>query len=116
MRIMLKRVYEEPSESDGFRVLVDRVWPRGISRDHAAVDLWAKDAAPSTELRKWFGHDPSKWKEFQKRYRAELAVHGQALKALRDAVRGRDTVTLVYGARDEEHNQALILRDVLLGK
>lgn len=116
MQIAVKRVYEAPSEGDGFRVLVDRVWPRGMSREHAAVDLWAKDVAPTTELRKWFGHDPAKWKEFQKQYRAELALGGQALEDLRDAVRGRAKVTLVYGAKDQDHNQALVLRDVLLGK
>ena len=116
MELAVKRVYEAPSANDGFRVLVDRIWPRGLSKEHAAVDLWAKDAAPSTDLRKWFAHDPAKWAEFQKRYRMELAAGGAALKELREAIRGKAVVTLVYGAKDEEHNQAIVLRDVLSGK
>jgi uncharacterized protein YeaO (DUF488 family) len=110
--IKLKRVYEEPSPNDGLRVLVDRLWPRGLTKERAAVDLWLKDVAPSTELRKWFGHDPAKWKQFQVRYRKELQEKKDALQSLKQKSKGH-TVTLVYGARDEEHNEALVLKRLL---
>ena len=110
--IKLKRVYENPSAEDGLRVLVDRLWPRGLTKERAAVDLWMKDEAPSTELRKWFGHDPAKWKQFQLRYRKELQEKKEFLQELKRKSKGH-TVTLVYGARDEEHNEALILREIL---
>ncbi len=113
--IQAKRVYEAPSRTDGLRVLVDRLWPRGLTKEHAAVDLWLKDVAPSTELRKWFGHDPSKWRQFQARYREELRKKKDALAILRRDSKQR-TVTLVYGARDEEHNAALVLKQVLEGR
>lgn len=113
--IRLKRVYEEPSRDDGFRVLVDRLWPRGLTKERAALDLWLKDVAPSTELRKWFGHDPAKWKGFQARYRKELTGRKDALELLRHKAR-EQTVTLLYGARDEEHNEALVLEEVLEGR
>ena len=113
MSISLKRAYEPATEADGMRVLVDRLWPRGITKAKAAIDLWVKDLAPSTELRKWFGHDPEKWDEFQERYRAELSAN-PALSELRALSRQRD-VTLVYGAKDELHNQALVLKEVLDG-
>ncbi len=113
--IQAKRVYEAPSRTDGLRVLVDRLWPRGLTKEHAAVDLWLKDVAPSTELRKWFGHDPSKWRRFQARYREELRKKKDALVILRRDSKQR-TVTLVYGARDEEHNAALVLKQVLEGR
>jgi uncharacterized protein YeaO (DUF488 family) len=112
--IQLKRVYEKPSKKDGWRVLVDRLWPRGLTKQRAAVDLWLKDVAPSTELRQWFGHDPAKWKEFQTRYRKELKGKKDALKLLKEKCQ-QHTVTLVYGARDEEHNEALVLKSVLDG-
>ncbi len=112
--IHMKRVYEEPSKKDGMRVLVDRLWPRGLTKERAAVDLWLKDVAPSTELRKWFGHDPAKWKEFQARYRKELREKKDALSLLKQKSNER-TVTLVYGARDEEHNEALVLKEILQG-
>ena len=111
----LKRVYEEPSPQDGFRVLVERLWPRGLSKDRARVDLWLKDVAPSTELRKWFGHDPAKWKEFQERYIAELTelqTKTDALRLLKEKAR-EGVVTLVYAAHDEEHNSALVLKQFL---
>ena len=114
MKIAIKRVYEPALEEDGFRVLVDRVWPRGMSKEHARVDLWAKDAAPSTALRKWFGHDPAKWEEFQKRYLQELSADACPLETLRGLIHGQKKVTLVYGAKDEEHNQAVVLRDYLI--
>ncbi len=110
--IELKRVYEEPSPTDGLRVLVDRLWPRGLTKERAAVDLWLKEVAPSTELRKWFGHDPAKWEEFQARYREELREKKDALALLKEKSKGH-TVTLVYGARDEEHNEALVLKRIL---
>jgi uncharacterized protein YeaO (DUF488 family) len=110
--IKLKRAYEDASRHDGFRILVERLWPRGVSKEEAHLDLWLKDVAPSTKLRKWFGHDPEKWPEFQKRYRAELKDQKDALKLLRAKARA-GTVTLVYGARDEEHNGALVLKKVL---
>jgi uncharacterized protein YeaO (DUF488 family) len=113
--IRVKRVYEKPSRDDGFRVLVDRLWPRGVTKERAALSLWLKDVAPSAELRKWFGHDPARWKGFQARYRKELAGRKDALKLLRRKARER-TVTLLYGARDEEHNEARVLKKVLEGR
>jgi uncharacterized protein YeaO (DUF488 family) len=113
--IHLKRVYEERSPQDGVRILVDRLWPRGLTKERAAVDLWLKDVAPSTELRKWFGHDPAKWKEFQVRYRKELRKKKDALKLLRQKSE-EHTVTLVYAALDEEHNAALVLKKLLAGR
>jgi uncharacterized protein YeaO (DUF488 family) len=110
--IQLKRVYEDPSPEDGVRILVDRLWPRGLTKQRAAVDLWLKDVAPSTELRKWFAHDPAKWKEFQVRYRKELREKKDILQQLKQRSSGH-TVTLVYGARDEEHNEALVLKKLL---
>jgi uncharacterized protein YeaO (DUF488 family) len=113
--IQLKRVYETPSRKDGWRVLVDRLWPRGLTKERAAVDLWLKDVAPSTELRQWFGHDPAKWKGFQARYRKELKQKKDALKLLKQKSKER-AVTLVYGARDKDHNEALVLKSVLDGR
>jgi uncharacterized protein YeaO (DUF488 family) len=110
--LRLKRVYEAPADVDGLRVLVDRVWPRGLSKDKARIDHWLKDVAPSTALRKWFGHDPARWTEFRRRYRAELAKNPGALKALRAVIRGQ-RATLLYGARDEAHNQAVVLAELL---
>lgn len=110
--IKLKRVYEAPSPEDGLRVLVDRLWPRGLTKERAAVDVWAKDLAPSTELRKWFGHDPGKWSEFQTRYRKELHEKKDALHELEQQAKGK-AVTLVYGARDEQHNEAVVLKKIL---
>ena len=111
-RIQIKRVYETPDASDGFRVLVDRLWPRGVAKERAALDLWMKDIAPSTELRRWFGHDPKRWTEFQTRYRAELKEHETDLAELRSRAR-KGTVTLLFGARDTEHNEAVVLKNVL---
>ena len=113
--IQLKRVYEKPSRKDGVRILVDRLWPRGLTKERAAVNLWLKDVAPSTELRKWFAHDPAKWKEFQVRYRKELREKKDALELLKEKSQDR-TVTLVYGARDEQHNEALVLRKIVEGR
>lgn len=110
--IRLKRVYEKPSRQDGFRILVDRLWPRGLTKEHASVDLWVKEVAPSTELRQWFGHDPAKWRQFERRYRRELREQKPSLELLKQKSRGH-TVTLVYGARDEDHNEAVVLKAVL---
>lgn len=112
--IRLKRAYEPASPDDGVRILVDRLWPRGISKEKAAIDDWMKAVAPSTALRKWFGHDPAKWDGFVQRYRAELAEKGQALDDLHRLAQ-KGVVTLVYGARDMQHNEAVVLRDVLCG-
>jgi uncharacterized protein YeaO (DUF488 family) len=112
--IALKRVYEPPCPEDGLRVLVERLWPRGLSKERAAVDLWLKDVAPSPELRKWFGHDPARWEQFQDRYRRELLEKKDAVRLLRQKAK-EGTVTLVYAARDEEHNGALVLKGFLRG-
>ena len=112
MSIAIKRVYEPVSPRDGCRILVDRLWPRGLSKQRAAVDLWLKAIAPSTELRRWFGHDPAKWTEFRRKYRAELATHPAELQQIRALAKQR-RVTLVYGARDTEHNQAVVLLEYL---
>lgn len=115
MKVHLKRVYEEPSKDDGFRILVDRLWPRGKSKEKAAVDLWLKEIAPTDELRKWFGHDPKKWEDFHKKYTAELKKNTEAVKQLKAQVKKGKT-TIVYGAKDEEHNQAVVIRDYLKNK
>jgi uncharacterized protein YeaO (DUF488 family) len=111
MKINLKRVYEKPTKEDGLRVLVDRLWPRGLTKQKAKIDLWLKDIAPSTELRKWFGHDPEKWKEFRKRYQKELKENKEQIEILKGQQQ-KGTVTLVYGARDEEHNEAIVLKEL----
>ena len=114
-RIALKRAYEEADANDGTRVLVDRLWPRGLSKERARVDAWLKEVAPSDELRQWFGHDPDKFAEFRKRYEAELASESgkEAMTKLRELVK-RGHVTLLFAARDMEHNNAVVLRDVLM--
>lgn len=111
MSISLKRVYEPLAKTDGVRVLVDRLWPRGVTKPKANIDHWVKDLAPSTELRKWFGHDPEKWSEFQKKYRAELKDN-PALSEIRTLSR-QGNITLIYAAKDELHNHALVLKQVL---
>ena len=113
MDIKLKRVYEEPAKGDGKRILVDRLWPRGLTKEKAAVDMWLKEIAPSTDLRKWFGHDPAKWNEFQKRYIKELDANPEPVNTIKDLAK-KGTVTLLYGARDEEHNDAVVLLDYLV--
>jgi uncharacterized protein YeaO (DUF488 family) len=110
--IRVKRIYEPPAPDDGRRVLVDRIWPRGVSRGAAAIDLWCKEAAPTPELRRWFAHDPAKWPEFQKRYRGELAKSA-ALPDLRRMVRSEPKITLLFAAKDVAHNNAVVLRDML---
>lgn len=111
--IRIKRAYDPPSDDDGVRVLIDRLWPRGIKKESLAVDQWAKELAPSTALRQWFGHDPARWQEFRQRYAAELHPHAELLDTLRTLAR-KGSVTLVYGAHDEAHNNAVALREFLL--
>lgn len=115
IHIQLKRAYEKPSLDDGIRILVDRLWPRGLTKKAAAVDKWAKEVAPSTQLRKWFAHDPEHWREFRRRYTAELQEHAEKLEEVRRLAR-ENQITLVYGARDEVRNGAAVLREVLIGK
>lgn len=107
--LKIKRVYEAPADDDGYRVLIDRLWPRGLSKETARIDLWLKELAPSTELRKWFAHDPEKWDAFRERYFAELESQDEVLDALRAQMR-RGRVTLLYGAKDEQHNNAVALQ------
>lgn len=113
-RLKLKRAYAPPARGDGLRILVDRLWPRGLKKDSAALDDWIKEVAPSPGLRQWFGHDPERWSEFRRRYTAELRAQTDALERIRALARKRP-VTLIYAARDEAHNHALVLRDALLG-
>jgi uncharacterized protein YeaO (DUF488 family) len=112
MGIAIKRVYEAPAEGDGYRVLIDRLWPRGLKKEAVLMDVWAKELAPSTELRKWFGHDPALWDEFRQRYVAELTESASVWQALarRSA---QEPVTLLYGARDEVHNDAVALKALM---
>ena len=111
-RIKIKRAYEPAAKGDGVRILVDRLWPRGISKTAAQIDLWLKEIAPSDALRKWFGHDPAKWTEFRKRYFRELEKKSEAVAQLEQFVK-KGKVTLVYGAKNEEHNNAVALKDYL---
>jgi uncharacterized protein YeaO (DUF488 family) len=110
--IKLKRAYEKPTKDDGERILVERLWPRGVTKAQAKLDLWLKDVAPSAELRKWFGHDPDRWIEFRQRYQKELKQKLDLIKLLKRKAR-EGTITLIYAARDEEHNGALVLKQVL---
>ncbi len=112
---MLKRAYDKPAKSDGFRVLVDRLWPRGVSKVTLRLDMWAKDVAPSTTLRQWFGHDQERWLEFAKRYKAELkeAQAREAIVNILDSAKLASAITLVYGAKDTAHNEAVVLRGIL---
>lgn len=116
MRIAIKRIYEEPVPADGARILVDRLWPRGVSKERAKLDLWLKGIAPSTELREWFGHDPKKWIGFQKKYKIELANNEEPVAELKKIIRQNKTVTLLYAAKDEEHNEAVVINNLLSGK
>lgn len=109
MDIRLKRVYEEPSESDGTRILIDRLWPRGLTKEKAKVDVWLKEIAPTTELRKWFNHEPSKWPEFKKRYKTEISNNPEAISALKKHL-ASGKATILYGAKDEEHNDAVVIK------
>jgi uncharacterized protein YeaO (DUF488 family) len=113
--VRLKRAYEPATADDGTRILVDRLWPRGVSKDKAALAQWMKEIAPSAELRNWFGHEPARWDEFRARYGAELRANAELLDELRSLARA-GVVTLVYAAHDEAHNDAVVLRDMLLGR
>ena len=112
MKVEIKRVYDRPSRTDGTRILVDRLWPRGLSKERARVDLWLKDIAPSNELRKWFSHDPEKWTDFQTRYRQELKSKADMIADLKRKA-AEAPLTLLYGAKDELHNEAVVLQKVL---
>jgi uncharacterized protein YeaO (DUF488 family) len=111
----IKRVYEKPEKEDGFRILVDRLWPRGLTKEKAKVDLWLKEIAPSTELRKWFAHDPEKWEEFKKRYLSELKKNKEPVAQLKEKMKERN-LTLIYAAKDETHNEAQVLLNELKKK
>jgi uncharacterized protein YeaO (DUF488 family) len=111
--IKLKRIYEETQKEDGYRILVDRLWPRGVSKEKAALDLWFKDISPSDELRKWFGHDPKKWQEFQRKYESEIKKNMDAFNSLRQIVKDKKTVTLLFAAKDKEHNEAVVIKKLL---
>jgi uncharacterized protein YeaO (DUF488 family) len=113
--IKLKRAYAPPSRDDGLRILVERLWPRGLTKKRAAVDLWLKEVAPSPELREWFKHDPGKWDQFQKRYRQELQTKKNAVKLLKEKTE-EGAVTLIYAAKDQAHNSALVLKEFLTGR
>ena len=114
-QIKIKRAYEDPAHDDGLRILIDRLWPRGLSKARAQVDLWLKDLAPSSTLRRWFNHDPARWVEFRRRYARELDAKDRAIAALRGAVR-RGRVTLLFSANDPEHNNAVALQSYLAGR
>ena len=110
--IAIKRVYDPPSPQDGMRILVDRLWPRGMKKEELKMMAWLKDVSPSPDLRKWFGHDPKKWRGFCSRYRTELKQHGDELRLIKRKAK-EGTVTLIYGARDQEHNEAVVLKQLL---
>jgi len=112
MGIRLKRAYKPAAESDGYRILIDRIWPRGVARKDAHLDEWGRELAPSAELRRWFGHDPARFEEFRRRYVEELAAQEEKLRELRRRAH-KGTVTIVYGARDTEHNDAVVLAELL---
>jgi uncharacterized protein YeaO (DUF488 family) len=111
--IQIKRAYDAPAKTDGIRILVDRLWPRGITKEKAAIEEWAKDLAPSTELRQWFHHETPHWPEFERRYKAELRHNQEAVEAFREQYREAKHLTLIYGAKDEQHNHAVVLKDYL---
>ena len=111
-QLRLKRAYEAPAKEDGVRILVDRLWPRGLTKSKAAINHWMKEVAPSAELRKWFGHDPDRWPEFRRRYREELRRHAAVLDEIRELAQ-QGPVTLVFSARDERHNDAVVLKEAL---
>lgn len=111
--IKIKRAYEPSSEDDGFRILVDRLWPRGVSKDKAHLDLWMKEVAPSDDLRKWFSHDSKRWNEFENKYNEELEDKNKFIKKIKDIEKDKGKVTLIYSAKDKEHNNAVVLENIL---
>ena len=114
MTIQIKRAYDPPAKEDGPRFLVDRLWPRGVKKEALSIEEWCKKVAPSNELRRWFAHDPAKWEKFEHRYREELDARPEAWKSLLEAAAGEKRITLLYSAHDEEHNNAVVLRDYLV--
>jgi len=112
MDIRLKRIYDDPSKHDGTRILVERLWPRGVKKEDAKIDQWLKDVAPSKELRKWYGHDPAKWEAFREKYRDELKAKPEAVAQLKDGA-ADDRTTFVFAAKDEAHNSAVVLKEAL---
>ncbi|MDE1812797.1 MAG: DUF488 family protein [Thaumarchaeota archaeon] len=111
--IKIKRIYENHSSDDGFRILIDRLWPRGVSKTNAHVDLWFKEIAPTDHLRKWFSHDPKKWESFKKKYIEELKDNKSLLDKIKDLQKEHKTITLIFSAKDEQHNNAIVLGEVL---
>jgi len=111
--IRIKRIYEKPNRADGYRILVDRLWPRGISKENAQIDSWLKEISPSDKLRKWFSHDPEKWDDFQKKYKIELKTKLSILNEIKQLVKQKKVVTLLYSAKDEKHNNAVVLSKIL---
>ena len=112
--VKLKRIYEEPEKNDGFRILVDRLWPRGVSKEKAALDLWLKDIAPSNALRKWFSHDSLKWSAFQRKYKTEIMANKGIFSRLKEIIKKKKNVTLLYASKDEEHNEAIVIKNLLI--
>ncbi|MDD4969466.1 MAG: DUF488 domain-containing protein [Paludibacter sp.] len=115
MKLKIKRAYEKPEGDDGIRILVDRLWPRGLTKEKAHIDIWLKEIAPSTSLRKWFGHDPANWDEFRERYNLELKNNPEQIIALEEQLKN-NPVTLLYGAKDEKHNEAIVLKEFFKNK
>lgn len=111
--ITIKRIYEKPLEADGYRILIDRLWPRGVSKENAKIDLWLKEIAPGDELRKWFSHDREKWNDFKKKYKLELRDNLESVKIIKEIEEKEKTITLLYAAKDEEHNNAIVLKEFL---
>ena len=114
--ISIKRVYDQPEQTDGFRILIDRLWPRGLSKEKAKVDLWLKEIAPSTELRKWFNHDPARWELFKSRYFKELDENSATVQKLLDEIKNHDSVTLLFSSKESHLNNAVALREYLLSR
>lgn len=110
--IKIKRIYEKSSDSDGYRILVDRLWPRGLTKEKANIDIWLKEIAPSTELRKWFAHDPKKWKSFKEKYKKELKNNSDLISKIKQLEKDEGVITLLYAAKDEEHNEAVVLKSI----
>lgn len=111
--IKVKRSYDKPDKEDGYRILVDRLWPRGLTKDKARIDLWLKEIAPSDELRMWFSHDPERWEEFKRRYKEQLKTRGKLINEIKQLEKEKRTITLLYSARDVKHNNAVVLQNIL---
>jgi uncharacterized protein YeaO (DUF488 family) len=111
--IQVKRIYDKPAKKDGYRILVDKLWPRGLTKEKAEIDLWLKEIAPSNELRKWFSHDPEKWNEFRKKYKAELKEKSDLIKEIKKLEARKKTITLLFSAKDESYNNAIALMELM---